>query len=137
MRAGGFLMTSENNIDDDDDDASRETHRQRNRRAESVAAMGRKSFRRGALLRSRRAVPRHCLTYDGGGEHNAPRRGPARVLGALREKGGRTYEGRKREREEKRVVSGRFAVSASATERQKVRPLPNDLSVFVSRLIYE
>lgn len=43
-----------------------------------------------------------------------------------------------REEREGNGLSVRFAVSAtSATERQKVRPLPNDLSVFVSRLIYE
>jgi len=49
---------------------------------------------------------------------------------------------REREREREREgggngLPGRFAVSTSATERQKVRPLSNDLSVFVSRLIYE
>lgn len=94
----------------------RETHRRRvggpNR-----PRPRRKSFSwRSLALAS--AVPRHCLTY---GEHNAAPKEKDDIGRGERRNG----------------LSGRFAVSASATERQKVRPLPNNLSVFVSRLIYE
>jgi len=114
---------ADNNVDSDDDDASRETHRQRVGRPNRPRPR-RKSFR-GALPRSA-AVPRHCLTY---GEHTTGLVGASEIPGRKRRPG---------EEREENGLSVRFAVSAtSATERQKVRPLPNDLSVFVSRLIYE
>jgi len=75
--------------------------------------MGRKSFGRGAFSRSRRPVPRHCLTYDGGGEQNAPRRGPARVLSDPRKKKAAVGStGGEREREREREGGGKRVAGA-------------------------